>query len=445
MSKKEQERLRRIEEVVEGRLSQREAAGVWTVSCRQVRRIVRRYRQEGVAGLVHRLRGRPSRRRMAGGVRQRVLAMVGERYADFGPTLASEKLAEREGLVVSRETVRKWMIQEGLWRPRKQRVTHRQWRERKSCWGEMVQMDTSQHAWLEGRGGEEPVLIAMIDDASSRLYARFFPTESTRSNMALLAGYIRRYGCPVAIYADRASHFQCAEKRTIADQLAGREAETQIGRALRELDIRYIAARSPQAKGRVERCFGTLQDRLVKELRLRGISTIPAANDYLDKQFLPFWNRRFTVPPASPADLHRPGHGYQLDSILSLQETRTVANDYTVRHNNKRYQIESPNISRGLRQAKVLVEERRDGSLRIRWRNRYLKHHQLPVAPWPPVEMPARGQGQRPPGPQALDNSQGNDELSTIPQAQQYPPLPDPGTENRTFLLCRKEDISILR
>lgn len=460
MSDKERKRLEKIEAVVEGRMSQEAAAESWKVSRRQVGRILRRYRESGSAGLVHRLRGRPSERKISPEIQGRVLALLEERYAGFGPTLASEKLAERDRLSVSRETVRKWMIEAGLWRPGKSGVVHRQWRERKSCTGEMVQMDTSQHAWLEGRGEEEPVLIAMIDDASSRLYARFFPTESTRSHMALLEGYLRRYGCPVAIYADRASHFQCAEKRTIADQLAGREAETQIGRALRELDIRYIGARSPQAKGRVERCFGTLQDRLVKELRLRGLSTIPAANDYLDQQFLPFWNRRFTVPPASPADLHRSLNGHPLQALLSIQETRTVANDYTIRYERRVYQIERPDISRGLRQAKITVEEWLDGTLHLRWRGRYLRHHPVPATSSRPVEMPACGQGQRPPGPQALDNSQGNGELSTVPQAQQQCPphndilkqprprlasRPQETPINRTLLLCRKEDISILR
>jgi hypothetical protein len=310
------------------------------------------------------------------------------------------------------------MIEAGLWKAKPSRVRHRQWRTRKECRGEMVQMDTSIHAWFEGRAPEEPVLIAMIDDATSRLYARFFVEDSTRTNMTLLRGYLRRWGRPVALYADRASHFQTTREATVEEQLQGREPETQIGRALRELDIRYIAASSPQAKGRIERCFRTLQDRLVKELRLRNICDLQDANDYLEQQFLPRWNRRFVHTPACSHDAHRGRKGLDLDAILALQQTRTVANDYTVRFQNQILQIERRGRRRGLRNAKVIVEERLDGSLRIRWRQRYLKHTPVagtPVGPRPP-SVPATGT-----------------------------PIPSLTHPDRTFLLCAKEDISIVR
>ena len=415
MSVRERDRLKLMRALVEGRMKQGQAAELLGISVRQVQRIVRRYRLEGDKGLVHQSRGQPSKRKIPGGTVDRAVKCIGEQYGDFGPTLAAEKLAEGHGIQVSPETVRKWMIKAGLWKPRRARVHHRQWRQRKACRGEMVQMDTSIHAWFEGRSEEDPVLIAMVDDATSRLYARFHPTDSTLTNMAMLQAYIHRYGRPVAIYADQASHFKCTEKRTIADELAGREAETQIGRAFRELDIRYIAAHSPQAKGRVERAFGTLQDRLVKELRLRHISTIKAANEYLEKEFLPSWNRRFGVKPASSVNAHRLRKGFDLEAILSIQEDRIVANDYTIRYNNRVYQIERQHCSRGLRRARVTVEQRLDKKVRIRWQGRYLDAPPVVKTQPRPMEMTACGQAQQPPCPQALDNSKR--ELSTIPQA----------------------------
>jgi transposase len=368
MSQKERDRLKVLEAVVQGRVSRERTSALLGISRRQLRRLLGRYQAEGDAGLVHRSRGRPSNRGIPVAVQAKAVECIRERYGDFGPQLASEVLAEREGIEVSRETVRRWMIEAGLWKAKRSRVRHHQWRARKECRGEMVQMDTSIHAWLEGRALEEPVLIAMIDDATSRLYARFFTEDSTRTNMTLLRDYIHRWGRPVALYADRASHFKTTRDATVDEQLNDQEPETQIGRALRQLDIRYIAASSPQAKGRIERCFRTLQDRLVKELRLRKISCVQEANDYLEQEFLPRWNRRFTQKPACSLNAHRGRKGFDLDAIFNIQDTRTVTNNYTVRFRNQILQIERRSVSRGLRGDQVIVEERLDGSLRIRWR-----------------------------------------------------------------------------
>jgi len=256
-------------------------------------------------------------------------------------------------------------------------------------------MDTSEHAWFEGRGEREPVLISMIDDAASRVVLRFFDSDSTETNMRMLRGYVRKFGRPRALYADKASHFKVNRPPDIEEQLAGREAETQIARALRELDIEYIPAHSPQAKGRVERGFGTLQDRLVKELRLRGISTIEAANEYLEREFIPDYNRRFAVKPASLADAHRPTKGYDLDAILSYQETRVVQNDYTIRYCGTVYQLLPSAVRPGLRRGKVTVQVRLDGTLRLWFRGEYLPFE--PVAAQPQPQEPERPRKPRTP------------------------------------------------
>jgi len=376
MSERERERLKVLSSVQRGDMKQQEAAGLLGISVRQTKRLLKRFREEGDKGLVHRLRGKTSNRRIGESVLKDAERLVTERYADFGPTLAGEYLEERHGLKVSHETLRKWMTDWGLWKPKRRRLKHHEWRERKGCFGEMVQMDTSEHDWLEGRG-EKIYLILMIDDATSRIHARFYNSDSTGTNMDLLKDYLRRSGRPKAIYADKASHFKTTRDATVDEQLAGREAETQIQRALRELDIEYIAAHSPQAKGRVERFFGTAQDRLVKGLRVEGIGTIEEANAYLRDHFIPRWNQKFSVKPSSPLNAHRPTKGMNLNAILSVQDTRVVGNDYTIQFQNRLLQIKRESIVAGLRKGKVLVESRLDGSTHIRFRGTYLKFREI--------------------------------------------------------------------
>jgi len=376
MSQREREKLKVMGGLDRGQLKQRDAAELLALSVCQVRRILRRYEREGDAGVVHRSRGQPSPRKIADEVKHEALERVRNTYKGFAPTLAAEKLAERDGIEVSHETLRQWMIEAELWSPRPRKLKHRQWRERKACVGELVQMDTSERQWFEGRG-QEAKLIAMIDDATSRLSARFFDTDSTRTNMIMIRDYIGKYGRPIAIYADKASHFKTTRQPSIEESLRDEQPATQIARALRELDIRYIPAGSAQAKGRVERAFGTMQDRLIKEMRLEGISTIAQANEFLNTKFIPFWNRRFTKEPASPMDAHRSRKGYNLEAILSVQLTRTVRNDYTIQLNKQLYQIERKEIRPGLRKAKLTVEVRLDGTMKLRWKGHYLKFHRI--------------------------------------------------------------------
>ena len=295
LSQRERDRLKVLHEVQQKQLTQVAAAERLKVSDRQVRRMLLRLRERGDRSLVHGLRGLPSNRKLATRLEQKVLARLRQRYADFGPTLAAEHLAQ-EGFSVSRETLRKWMTQAALWRPRSQRVkTMHVWRERRACFGELVMQDSSPFRWLEERA---PAchLIALIDDATSRMWGRFTAQDTTEENLRTLQGWLRRYGRPLAQYTDKASIFRKAGPQPLAEQLRGDPMRTQFGRALHELGIEWIAAHSPQAKGRIERLFETLQDRLVKEMRLAGIDSLPEANHFLETRFIPEWEQRFTGP-----------------------------------------------------------------------------------------------------------------------------------------------------
>lgn len=398
MSQKERDRLAVIRAVEARHITQKEAANQLGITDRQVRRILRRYRTEGDGGLIHRSRGRPSNRRIAPEIQKRAVGLLNEHYSDFGPTLAAETLAERHDINVSKETVRKWMIHEGLHTPKQRTVTHLTWRERRPCFGEMLQIDGSQEAWLEGRSHVEPELINAVDDATGRAFMRFAPAETTEAVMRLLYEYIGLYGRPLALYADRHSIYQTTRDASVDEQLQGLESQTQVGRALRELDIQYIPAGSPQAKGRVERSFGTLQDRLIKQLRLEGINDMPSANRFVKEHFNDDYNSRFAIQPASPHDAHRPVGNLDLDAILSHQETRTVTNDYTIRYHNSRYQIARQSVVGGLRGAKVIVECRLDGSIHVRFRDEYLDVTQLPP-PQPKADEPKAPTSRRKPTP----------------------------------------------
>jgi transposase len=440
MSQKERDRLKVMASLNEGRLKQKLAARQLGLSTRQIKRLLRRYRAEGDAGLVHRSRGRRSNRKLPDELRQKVLACLRRDYADFRPTFATEKLAERDGLAVSHETVRQWMMAEGLWSGRPRRETHRQWRERRECFGEMVQMDGSPHAWFEGRSPVEPVLMTLIDDATGRRMQRFYEYEGTEPALDLLGRWLRQYGRMVDIYADKAGHLKVNRALTGAEARAGREAETQVTRALRELGIGYIPANSPQAKGRVERSHEVDQDRLVKELRLEGISTIEAANRYLEETYTPQVNRRFAVAPASKVDAHRGLKGYDLKAILSVQEERVVDNDYTIRYQSQKWQIERQSLGGGLRRSRVLVEQRLDGTVKLRFKGRYLKAHRIAVKPVSVSAASGRGRAATGSG------------LRPAPSAARPQPYKPPADhpwrkykQKGTVLLCGKGDSSTLR
>jgi len=336
MSQRERDRLRVLGSVLEGQRTQVEAARLLRLTPRHVRRLLLRLQHDGDAALVHGLRGRPSNHRKDAKLRRRVLQLYRKDYPDFGPTFAAEKLRER-GLDVSADTLRRWLVAEGLWQSKRRPQQHRSRRPRRDCFGELVQMDTSIPDWTEGRG-EDMVLLHMIDDATSHLLARFYPADTVLAHMDLLWRWLQAHGRPLALYTDRHSIFEPQDKGQALP-----DAETQFGRALRELGIELIRARSPQANGRVERSFGTAQDRLVKEMRLAKVKTIDQANALLDGGLLAKHNQRFSVAPRQAGDAHRVvGTAFNLAAILSLQQQRTVANDYTVRFENRLYQLDKP-------------------------------------------------------------------------------------------------------
>ena len=306
LTQRDRDRLKVLHEVRKGHLTQRQASAQLKLSDRWIRKLLLRMKERGNRAVVHGLRGRSSTRRISDKVEKRAVELVRREYADFGPTLASEYLEQHHGITVSRETLRKWMMRAGLWKRKKQRLQEiHVWRKRWSCFGELVQWDTSEHNWLEGRG-PKIYLIAMVDDATSRGLARFAEHDSTAENMRLLWAWLERYGRMVEAYTDRAGLFETNRPNQRDEERQGKLPETQIGRALRELGIGWIAARSPQAKGRIERFFETAQDRLVKGLRKAGVRSLETANQYLEQQYLPLWNERFTVIPAGDVDAHRP-------------------------------------------------------------------------------------------------------------------------------------------
>jgi len=388
MSQEERDKLEWLKRAKDKVISQREAAKRMGVSDRWVRKLLKRMKRQGDAVAVHGLRGRSSNRKIAEKQqRQAIEILKRPDWHDFGPTFASEQLAKRHQILVSDETLRQWMIQAGLWKPRSRKPEQVHcWRPRRSAFGELVQWDTSEHDWLEGRSHEQLYLISMIDDASSRLYARFVRSDSTEENMRTLWAYLELYGRPLAFYTDKASLFRNNEKRRRdepgVDQDPAEMPPTQIGRALRELDITWIAAHSPQAKGRIERSFDTAQDRLVKAMRVAGVKTFQQANEYLEKEFLPWWNQTLMVQPASADNAHRAlDKRYDLAAILSQVETRQVKNDYTIQFAGKRYGIQPQSIKTGLRGAKVRVEQRLDGAVAVRFRDCYLNVKLCSVAP----------------------------------------------------------------
>jgi transposase len=382
MSKRERTRLEVFGRVKRGELLLRKAAELLQLSYRQAKRVYARFRQEGDKGLVHRLRGQASNRQVDQAKKQAALGFCREKYADFGPTLAAEYLA-KEGLRVSVETLRGWLLAAGLWQVRRQRALHRRWRARKEHLGEMVQMDGSHHDWFEGRR-DWAVLMVMIDDATNFTYARFFEAETTEAAMTLVCHYIKRYGLPRAFYVDRDSIYRVNREATVDEQLAGEPALSQFARAMKELGVELICAHSPQAKGRVERRNGVLQDRLVKALRLEGISDLESANHYLDETFLPELNARFTVAAKRRANLHRrlPA-GVDLARVLAFQEERVVQNDWTVRWRNRWFQLTAANQRWSMVRKRVLVCEQLGGTIRLFYHGRELVWQELPERPEP--------------------------------------------------------------
>ncbi|MBB6489610.1 ISNCY family transposase [Rhizobium lusitanum] len=358
--------LRRIEilsKVIAGRMTLVSAAHVLDLSTRQVRRLLDRISTGGAASIRHKAIGRPSNNRICDGVRDYAVTLVRERYADFGPTLAAEKLAERDGLRVSRETLRSWMVDAGLWLSRKQRRTFHQPRLRREAYGELVQIDGSEHRWFEDRGPPCSLLV-FVDDATGKLMQlRFVRSESAFTYFEALELYLKRHGAPIAFYSDKHSVFRVAKK-----DAKGGQGMTQFGRALSELNIEILCANSSQAKGRVERMNRTLQDRLVKELRLSGIDTMEAGNAFLPG-FMEDYNARFAIVPARPDNLHRPLNlaPDRLTEILCKREQRYVGSQLTFSFERQRIMLEETEVTRGLVGRYVETYAYADGRLEVRW------------------------------------------------------------------------------
>jgi hypothetical protein len=383
-SQEELKRLHIIWKVLERAMKQVRAAEILSLSCRQIRRLAKRVKGEGDRGVVHQSRGKPSNRRIDNKVKTRAIKLYQERYKGFGPTLAAEKLWEGQKIRVSDETLRGWLIESGDWKKRRKRRGHRQWRERKGHCGEMVQMDGSHHDWLEGRG-PGCVLMGYIDDATGRGYGRFYEHEGTVPAMDSFRRYIQRYGIPLKVYLDKHTTYKSNGKASLEEELAGVEPLSEFERALKELGVEVIHAHSPQAKGRVERFFGTLQDRLVKEMRLRGIRSIEEANLFLG-EYWPEFNRRFGVDPKEKEDLHRAvPRGLKLEDILCIQGKRVLRNDFTVAYNRRLYQVED-----SIRASEVMVYEGWDGSIRLKHKGRILKIREIATRPLAEKREPVR-------------------------------------------------------
>lgn len=392
LTQRERDRLDWLKQAKRKQITQKEAAERMGVSERWVRKLLQRMKIERDRVVVHKLRGRPSNRRISAERRDQIVKILSDPvYAGYGPTLASERLEKKHQIRIGREALRQLMSQAGLWRVRgRPHEAIHTWRQRRNRFGELVQWDSSTHDWLEGRGPQLK-LIRMIDDATSRSLLRFAEHDTVEENFGLLERWLRRYGRMVSCYTDKGSLFVTTEKRQ-RDQ-PGQEMDpremppTQIGRALAELGISRTSAHSPQAKGRVERAFGTDQDRLVKGLRDAGVSTVEAANRYVEQVYEPWWEATRTVCPADPADAHRPlGSQHDLRSILSHVEQRQVQPGYTVHFQGSRYRIQREDIVTGLRGAAVRVEQHRDGSLALSFQGRALRWELCPAAvqPIPP-------------------------------------------------------------
>jgi Helix-turn-helix domain len=394
-----QEELRRVEvlaRVGSHQLRVSDAARLMRVSYRQAKRLWKRYREEGAGGLKHRSAGRVSNRACPWKFRQQALDLVREKYGGavgerFGPTLAAEHLSAEDNLQVNAETLRLWMLQAGLWSRERKRRKHRRRRERKEHFGEMVQMDGSFHAWLEGRGAEG-CLIDMVDDATNQTWAQLGEQETIWAVADGLRAWIELYGVPLALYVDWKNLYK--RKATPKEWLRGEEPITQFGRMCAKLGIELIAASSPQAKGRVERVHGTHQDRLVKKLRRKQISSHAQANVYLERDYLPEHNARFARVAAKLEDYHRRApRAAELDRIFRLERERTISEDWVVRYENRFFQLGSRQYAPA--EGKVTVCEGRHGSITIEYRGRALPYREIP-APVRPNECEVKPTGERP-------------------------------------------------
>jgi len=380
MSQKEIKKYDIIKKLINQELNGSEAAELLNLTTRHIRRLKKKVKQSGIKGLIHGSRGKSGNRGLPDKEKQKIIDLLHKRYYDFGPTLASEKLKERHQIKRDKGTIRTIMINEGLWRPKqKKKDKHRQWRQRKASYGEMVQYDGSYEYWFEDRG-EKFCLLASIDDANSRVRAKFDGHEGVEPTFSFWREYIEENGKPYSVYVDKFSTYSMNHKLAKENP----DTLTQFERAMKELNIEIIHAHSPEAKGRVENIFKTLQDRLIKELRLNNISTVKEANEFLKNIFLPMFNARFNVEPRAKADLHKKltkQEKSKLDSIFSRQYQRTIRNDFTISHKKNWYQLTKDQPVTICKQGKVTVEERMDKTIHFRLRGKYLNYKLLPERP----------------------------------------------------------------
>ncbi len=383
LSKRELERGGVLARVKSGQLMVKDAAELMRVSYRQAKRLWKRYQAEGAAGLKHRNAGRASNRRRPVKERKKILKKVQEKYASFGPTLAAEHLWSEDQLEVHPETLRRWMLAEGLWQPARRRKQHRKRRERRAHFGELVQMDGSFHAWYGTRAGKA-CLMNMVDDATSTVEVRMGDEETIWAAARVLRQWIEKYGVPLALYTDWKNVY--VREPTEKELLHGRVPVTQFGRMCGKLNIGIIAANSPQAKGRVERGNGTHQDRLIKKMSRKQIRTHEAANKFLAEEYLPNHNARFAQAPESEQDYHRKAPpARELDEVFCLEAERSISNDWVVRYDTRYFQLERT-TDYPPRQAKVTVCEWEDGRLEIRYKAKARPHRE--IAPPEPKHRP---------------------------------------------------------
>jgi hypothetical protein len=375
LSQNELKKLHVIMKVLDGVVKQIEAAEILSLSDRQIRRLIKRVKVEGDAGIGHKSRGKASGRKLPMKIRDKVIKLYRGKYKGFGPTLAAEKLQEIEDIRISDETLRLWLIESGDWKKVRKTRGHRQWRERKHYFGEMIQMDGSHHDWFEGRGSK-CVLMGYIDDATGNVFGRFYEYEGTIPAMDSFMRYAKKYGLPMSVYLDKHTTYKSPAKLSVKDAIDGTEPMSEFQRAMKELGVKVIHAHSPQAKGRIERLFRTFQDRVIKEMRLKGISTIEEANKFLTK-YLPIYNRRFRVKPSQQDNLHRElPKEIKLDSILCIKTERVLRNDFTVAHDGKLYQIMDKTDAK-----RVIVEEKITGKMDITHENIRLRYKEITERP----------------------------------------------------------------
>ena len=402
MSTKERRRMLIFERVKEGQLRLLEASRRLDISYRQSCRSYRRYREEGAKGLIHRNRGRPSNRAKPHEFRLEVVKRYDEKYEEFGPTFAAEKLAE-DGFVLDHETLRRWLLAAGIWKKKRRRRKHRSRRERRAHFGELVQLDGSHHCWF-GREHSSSCLMNMVDDATGTTLSSMAEEETTEAAMRTLWSWIERYGVPKALYTDKKNVFVTDREPTIEEQLADLEPLTAFGKACHKLGIEIITANSPQAKGRVERNHGVYQDRFVKELKLKGIKTIEGANELLGGGFVDNLNAKFAREPKDPKDYHRPvPKGLNLDEVFSFEETRVVMNDWTIRYQNRMLQVLKDNRVLPRPRAKVVVRTLLDGQIQLLHQGKKLKFEPITSSIRPVVERAKHKAAQSGPSPSRSD------------------------------------------